>query len=199
MESQYYTYTYLRKDGSPYYVGKGRGNRAFANHKAQGIGTPKDRARIKLQYWSDEETAVAYEMYQIDFWGRKDAGTGILYNKTEGGEGISGASEETRGKISKALKGRTKSAEFCQMMSSVRKGKPSPLKGKPTILKGRKGMISEETRTLLSIAAQTREAKKRAEGYTLSKELRKKFSDSHKGIPWSPARRAAHERKKNGG
>jgi hypothetical protein len=84
----FYTYLYLREDGSPYYVGKGKGNRAFVSHI--GHRPPKNRSRIIVQPWPDEATAFAYEIYQIDFWGRKDLGTGILRNQTEGGQGPSG-------------------------------------------------------------------------------------------------------------
>jgi hypothetical protein len=95
----FYTYLWLREDGTPYYVGKGKGNRAWRSHK--GHRPPKDLSRIHVQYWQDEATAFAYEIYQIDFYGRKDLGTGCLRNLTDGGEGKSGAilSPEIRAKI----------------------------------------------------------------------------------------------------
>ena len=97
--TQFYTYLWLREDGTPYYVGKGYGRRAWRSHK--GHRPPKDRSLIHIQYWQDEATAFAYEIYQIDFWGRKDLGTGCLRNLTDGGEGKAGAilSLETRAKI----------------------------------------------------------------------------------------------------
>jgi hypothetical protein len=80
----YYTYLYLRSDGTPYYVGKGEGRRVFKKEKNH--YPPKDRSRIVIQYWSDEATALAYEIYQIYFWGRIDLGTGCLRNLSDGGE-----------------------------------------------------------------------------------------------------------------
>jgi hypothetical protein len=45
----------------------------------------------------------------IAVFGRKDLGTGILHNRTDGGDGSSGwvPSEETKRKISEAHKGNT--------------------------------------------------------------------------------------------
>jgi len=94
---EYYTYQYLRLDRSPYYVGKGVGNRAWHSHKHH--RPPKDVNRILIQCWSDEATALAYERYLIDFWGRRDLGTGILNNHSDGGEGLSNPSDATRKKL----------------------------------------------------------------------------------------------------
>src|ERR1035438_7676243 len=113
---KFYTYLWLREDGTPWYVGKGYGNRAY--QRCKGHWAPKDTDKIEVQYWSDEGTALAYEIYQIDFWGRKDTGAGILHNMTDGGQGTSGStnkskigqkdSEETKLKKSLWQKGKPK-------------------------------------------------------------------------------------------
>jgi hypothetical protein len=89
-KSNFYTYAYLRKrDNTPYYVGKGNGRRAFVKHK--GISVPKDRSKIIfLKQNLTEEEAFKHEKYMIAVFGRKDLGTGILLNKTDGGDGVSG-------------------------------------------------------------------------------------------------------------
>jgi hypothetical protein len=106
---RFYTYAYLREDKSPYYIGKGHGNRAYKREKSEVIKLPKDKSRIIfLKQNLTEEEAFKHEIYMIAVFGRKDLGTGILYNKTDGGEGASGiiVSEETRIRISKSRKGK---------------------------------------------------------------------------------------------
>jgi hypothetical protein len=89
--NRFYTYAYLREDRTPYYIGKGKGNRAFIKNR-KGAKSPKDITRIIfLKQNITEEEAFKHEKYMIAVFGRKDLGTGILYNRTDGGEGSSGA------------------------------------------------------------------------------------------------------------
>jgi len=88
--NDYYTYAYLREDKTPYYIGKGRGNRAY--DKRRRIKPPEDTSRILLLKKNlTEAEAFKHEVYMIFVLGRKDLGTGILRNLTNGGEGASGA------------------------------------------------------------------------------------------------------------
>ena len=100
--SEFYVYVYLREDGSPYYIGKGQGDRAWRK-KGRRIPRPTDSSRIVIVKETLTETeAFSEEMRLITFYGRKDNGTGILRNLTDGGEGTSGykRSQETRDKMS---------------------------------------------------------------------------------------------------
>lgn len=84
----YYTYAYLREDKTPYYIGKGKNNRAYKKGNRVVLPPPKDRILILKQNLTEEE-AFKHEKYMIAIFGRKDLGTGILRNLTDGGEGSS--------------------------------------------------------------------------------------------------------------
>lgn len=101
--NKYYVYEYLREDGTPYYVGKGSGYRAYCKRPYK----PNDKSRIRIVAdMLTEQEAFNLEMELITKYGRKDLGTGILKNKTDGGEGPS-LTDEIKQKLSKAGKGRT--------------------------------------------------------------------------------------------
>ena len=164
IEMHYYTYAYLREDKTPYYIGKGSGKRIYSKDRT--IKPPKDKSRIiYLKQNLTEEEAFRHEIYMIDVFGRKDLGTGILYNMTNGGEGSSGwvPSEESRRKMSQSSKGKTHSKETRRKMGEAKKGN--------TYMLGK--TLSEETRRKIGEASKGRDP---------SEETRRKISESKKNI-----------------
>ena len=122
----YYTYAYLREDGTPYYIGKGKGNRIHSRSNRVFNPPPKER-RIYLKKNLTEEEAFKHEVYMISIFGRKDLGTGILHNKSNGGIG-GGAmkgrkhSDETKEKMRKAKIGKKHTPQQRKNMSDAHKG-----------------------------------------------------------------------------
>ena len=129
MSSDYYVYGYIRKiasmdgpAGSFYYIGKGMGDRARANHGH--IHVPKDPKRIvMIKVNLTEEDAFSLEKSQIKEYGRIDNGTGCLRNLTDGGEGPSGYkfTEEQCAKNSAARKKYFEDPEARAKQSAIRK------------------------------------------------------------------------------
>lgn len=141
-------YQWLREDGSPYYIGIGTPRRPYIKRRSCGYPPPKERIVILHENLEWEE-ACKIEKELIAFYGRKDIGTGILRNLTDGGDGVQGyrlteetkkklselnkgenspkygkkTSEETKKKLSEANKGRKLSEETKKKMSEAKKGK----------------------------------------------------------------------------
>jgi len=153
----YYVYAYLRnKDsitaiaGTPYYIGKGKHNRKLAKHSNAPVPTDHYYIHMIAERLREQE-AHLLEIELITKYGRKDIGTGILNNKTAGGEGSSGRilsadtirkmskpkSEETKKKMSASRTGRIFSVETKAKMKASALARPPK---------------SEETRRKLSVA-----------------------------------------------
>lgn len=98
---------------------------------------------------------------------------GLCYNETNGGEGVRGhiPSQETRNKLSKALKGRTINGEHRRKISEATKGRT----------------CSEETRRKMSEAAKNpseatrRKMSEAQKGKIHNEKRRQKMSEAHKG------------------
>ena len=176
----YYTYAYLREDKTPYYIGKGKGNRLY-KRGSRVFAPPKDKSRIIfLKKNLTEAEAFKHEIYMIDVFGRKDLGTGILHNLTDGGEGISNLSDETRKKMSEVKKGENNpnygkifSEEHRKKLSEARKGENNPNYGK---------IFSEEHKRKISEAIKGENHHNY--GKTLSEETRRKIGEITKDTKW---------------
>ena len=171
----FYVYAYLRdkdsataKAGTPYYIGKGSNRRAWEKHI--GAKRPKELYRIvMLETNLTEIGAFALERRYIKWWGRQDLGTGILLNRTDGGEGSAGLVFPESAK---------------KILSEKNKGKIIPKETREKLSKAGKGRKQTEEHSRNKTESRIRN------GYTQhSEETRKKMSDHRQNTPLTDAQK----------
>ena len=170
-EKKFYSYLWLRLDGTPYYAGKGCGNRAFRT-RAHNVHCPKDASRILVFPMVSEVEAFESEIALIELFGRKDLGTGCLRNLTDGGDGTSGHVMLASGKAK---------------LSASKTGRNL---GKTPWNKGKTGVFSSDARQRMSLAHR---------GKSFSDTHKQALSKSLKGrtITWGDKISASNQQHRN--
>jgi hypothetical protein len=175
--NRFYTYAYLREDRTPYYIGKGTGKRIYSRIK--NINLPKDKSRIIfLKQNLTEQEAFKHEIYMIAVFGRKDLETGILRNRTDGGEGASGYrhNENAKKKMSERMRGNKITLGFKCSEETKRKMSERMIGNN----RSKGNIMSKERKEEMS---QRMKGNKNTLGFKHSEETKRKMSEIRKGIP----------------
>jgi hypothetical protein len=204
-----YVYGEYEFDYEPFYVGKGKENRAYNLTNRQGMCKTKIKSllgkKLKpiillIKVCLDEELSFSLEKELIFIIGRQDKNTGPLLNMSEGGDGNAGKifSEEHRRKKSEAQMGiknhrygKVTSVETKQKLSAKLAGTNNPMYGK---IGANKGVSpSEETRKKISQALTGRifteewknkiSATKKAKKEVRSDDFKRRVSEAQKNVP----------------
>ena len=136
---------YVNEDRTPYYIGKGSGERINRRHK--NVTLPPEERRIILKYFNVERDSFQHEKYMIHILGRLSDKTGTLKNVTSGGQGKTGfklTAERINHLTQCRLDGNVYTEEFGQKISQTLKRKGI----KPPTQKGKKWYYCEDKTTL---------------------------------------------------
>jgi hypothetical protein len=193
-------YVYIYQDPNthiPFYVGKGSRKRkdwhhchGWCQHKLRQLTKAGLKPEI-ITYMDSlsEEDAFRIEKELIAKYGRKDIGTGILFNNTDGGEGASGTkrppfSIEHRRKLSESKKGKPgypHSEQFKRALSERLKGKPKSEEQNMKNSLAHKGKKpTDEARRNMSLAWNGRESLEKAHKKAVTVWTGKKHTEESK-------------------
>ena len=147
----FYVYAYIRendssiaKAGTPYYIGKGKGKRAWTKTNKEYRRKPPSSHLISILFHSlTEEQAFENEKRLINEYGRVDLGTGILRNMSDGGEGPAGTvrSDDFKKRMSVIVTGRKKTPDQKKAQSLRQLGSTQTVEAKLKNSLAHKGVI----------------------------------------------------------
>jgi hypothetical protein len=187
----FYTYLWLREDGTPYYAGKGRGANFPCKNRAYRKGSPPAE-RVLVEFHESEDDAFMAEQVLVSVYGRQDIGTGTLQNRSDGGRGPSGwkMSKEGRERLSLYIKEHPVPRDL-KAHSRLMSGTGNPQYGKKRVF---------DAGWRAKIAAGNT-GKKRSESAVLKmKEIKKRWWEEHRpthckhGHPFSGANLIVNEK-----
>jgi hypothetical protein len=167
MENQFYVYIIFRLDGTPCYVGKGKGKRIEKNNYKSHtpiknlINKYGNLPKVKIRENLMEVEAFETEIALIKAIGRFIHG-GPLLNMTDGGDGPSGNihSIETKSKMRFAKIGIKRSEETILKMKNSKKGIPLSEENKLKISISMKGRnLSQEHKSKIKSKMNSKETK----------------------------------------
>lgn len=140
----HYVYVVPDENGNPCYIGAGKGRR-IKRHMQWAQGDIIDGNKAKSEYLIDclnreiaiepykvaeeltREEALAYEQVLIAWYGRRDLGTGVLFNASDGGIGTNNMSPITKQRIREQFYNPTpKILEGWRQASLKMKGRKKP-------------------------------------------------------------------------
>lgn len=178
MGKENYVYLHIKlTNGEPFYVGKGKDNRAFDKRQRSkwwnNIVNKYGYDIIFIEKGLTNDEAIEREIYWIDRIGRKDKNKGPLVNMTDGGEGFRGKhTEESKKKISinnaRGFSGKSHSDESKKKISEKNIGNSNANDNK-------------KTEAGLKKISETSKGNTYMKGKTHSDEVKNKISESRKG------------------
>lgn len=183
----YYAYIHAKPDGTPFYVGKGKGRRAWKfkerNQRHMRTVAKYGEHNILIGQLDCSSEAVAFDLEVGLIKCLRRMGVDLC-NMTLGGEGASGAvaSTETRALLSAQRKGKKQHAEWVAKRVEKKRGR--------TLSDAVKQTISDKLKAHYSVPENVERLRQQSLGRSLSESARAKVSAANKGKVVSEATKA---------